>query len=237
MIRNLLPTSFKNLVKRILAFAYWDPWVNRSWSQEGEDQILRRIFEGNSKGFYIDVGAHHPRRFSNTYLFYIQGWSGLNIDAMPGSMKSFNKCRPRDINIEVGIGLHECQMDYYIFNEPALNGFSKELSNERHDAESAYKINKIIKVNMLPLCMVINRNLPAGQTIDFMSVDVEGLDFEVLRSNDWTKYRPKFVLTEILSNSLHDIELSNIGQLMTDVGYVVYAKCVNSVFFKAADLK
>ena len=237
MIKKLLPLSIKNLIKRFLAIAHWDPWINRSWSQEGEDLILRRIFENKSKGFYIDVGAHHPRRFSNTYNFYIQGWNGLNIDAMPGSMSSFNEDRPRDINIEVGIGISECQLNYYVFNEPALNGFSKELSDERHDPNSAYQIKEIIKVNVLPLSLVLDSNLPVGQNIDFMSVDVEGLDFDVLKSNDWTKYRPKFVLAEILSSSMHEIEQTSIGRLMTDVGYVIYAKCVNTVFFKAADQK
>jgi hypothetical protein len=82
---------------------------------------------------------------------------------------------------------------------------------------------------------VLDSNLPAGQNIDFMSVDVEGLDFEVLKSNDWTKYRPKFVLAEVFSVSMHEIEQSSIGRLMTEVGYVIYAKCVNTVFFKSAD--
>lgn len=236
-MKKFVPLPVRNLLKRVLAFAQWDPWINFSWSQEGEDQILRRLFENKSKGFYIDVGAHHPRRYSNTYLFYIRGWNGINIDAMPGSMDSFNDVRPRDINIEVGIGLSKCQLDYYVFNEPALNGFSKELSNERHDPNAAFQIKKVIKVNVLPLSSVLHSNLPEGQNIDFMSIDVEGLDFEVLKSNDWTKYRPKFVLSEILGSSMHEIEQSGIGQLMSDVGYVIYAKCVNTVFFKAADQK
>ena len=64
-----------------------------SYSQEGEDMILRRLFETRRRGFYVDVGAHHPRRFSNTYYFYRQGWSGINIDAAPGSMKLFDRLR------------------------------------------------------------------------------------------------------------------------------------------------
>ena len=77
-------------------------WL-KSYSQEGEDIILARIFGKQQNGFYVDVGAHHPYRFSNTYFFYKRGWKGINIDAMPGSMKIFNKYRPRDKNIEAGI--------------------------------------------------------------------------------------------------------------------------------------
>ena len=73
---------------------------NICYSQNGEDLILNRFLENKKNGFYIDIGAHHPIRFSNTYLFYKKGWRGINIDAMPGSMDLFNKIRSRDINIE-----------------------------------------------------------------------------------------------------------------------------------------
>ena len=71
------------------------------YSQQGEDIILHRMFEWQEQGFYIDVGAHHPTRFSNTYKFYKRGWTGINVDAMPGSMTAFNRLRPKDINIEL----------------------------------------------------------------------------------------------------------------------------------------
>ena len=237
MIKKYVPYPIKNLIKRVIACATWDQWFNRSWSQEGEDQILRRIFEQQSTGFYVDVGAHHLKRFSNTFFFYKRGWQGINIDAMPGSMALFNRARPRDTNLEIGIGTEESQLDYYVFNEPALNGFSKELSQERNDANSEYQIQKVIQVSVRPLSSVLDHNLPKGQKIDFISIDVEGLDLEVLKSNDWSKYKPKFVLVEILGSGLHEIEHSKIGQFLSDAGYTIYAKCMNTVFFKEASQK
>jgi len=226
--------AIKDFVKYILwkICFFRSPYGVLSYSQEGEDQILRRIFESRKVGFYVDVGAHHPQRFSNTYLFYKRGWRGINIDAMPGSMHSFNKVRPRDTNLEIGIAELKAQIDYYIFNEPALNGFSHALSQERHVAESPFLIKDVIKVDVLPLREVLEQYLPVGQSIDFMSVDVEGLDFQVLRSNDWNRYRPTYVLAEVLGSSLHEIEQSEIGQFMRDKGYVLYAKCMNTVFFR-----
>jgi FkbM family methyltransferase len=209
-----------------------DRWAIYSWSQEGEDQILRRIFEKQKIGFYVDIGAHHPQRFSNTYLFYKRGWRGINIDAMPGSMHSFNKVRPRDTNLELGIAEKKAELDYYIFNESALNGFSRDLSQERHVAKSSYLIKDVIKVDVFPLHEVLDQYLPTGQSIDFMSVDVEGLDLRVLKSNDWNRYRPTFVLAEVLGSSLHEVDQSEIGRFMRDNGYVLYAKCMNTVFFK-----
>jgi len=235
MITRLIKLTrgfFSNSIRAFFSFVTWDPWFVRSWSQEGEDQILHRIFENKADGFYVDVGAHHPKRFSNTYLFYKKGWRGINIDAMPGSMRLFDKTRPRDINLEMGIGLSDGELDYYVFNEPALNGFSKELSDQRHEADTVYRLQDVLKVQVQPLSQVLDCHLNTNQEIDFMSVDVEGLDFDVLKSNDWSRYRPKFVLAEILGSSLHEIEQSEIGQFMRDQNYVLYAKCMNTVFFK-----
>jgi len=88
-LRKLLPIGLTEWLRIVL-----DKYALKSYSQEGEDMILRRIFEDNETGFYVDVGAHHPARFSNTNYFYKRGWRGLNIDAMPGSMSKFKKYRP-----------------------------------------------------------------------------------------------------------------------------------------------
>lgn len=89
----------------------------KSFSQEGEDVILQDLFLKKKKGTYIDIGAHHPKRFSNTYFYYRRGWRGINIDAQPGSMNLFNIYRKKDINIECGIGLESGNLDYYIFDK------------------------------------------------------------------------------------------------------------------------
>jgi len=235
--KKITPLAIKNLAKRFIFFVSWDPWVNYSWAQEGEDGILGRFFGDQQTGFYIDVGAHHPKRFSNTFAFYKRGWRGINIDAMPGLMKTFDKVRRRDINIEIGVGLESCVLDYYLFNEPALNSFSKEISDERHLSASDYRITGIIPVKIRPLSLILDEHLPKGQVIDFMTIDVEGFDYDVLQSNDWKKYRPKIILVEILGSSMHEIQDSSIGRLMTAAGYVLYAKCINTVLFKAASLK
>ncbi|MFA7355121.1 MAG: SAM-dependent methyltransferase, partial [Sulfurimonadaceae bacterium] len=99
LIKSLLPKSLKEKIVDVKN-NYFDGYALKSYSQEGEDMILRRLFEQQPNGFYVDVGAHHPKRFSNTYFFYKKGWRGINIDAMPNSMELFNKIRPRDINIE-----------------------------------------------------------------------------------------------------------------------------------------
>jgi FkbM family methyltransferase len=220
-----------NIGRRMWYFLTWDPWVNRSWSQEGEDILLDRIFGSKKNGFYVDVGAHHPMRFSNTYFFYRKGWSGINIDAMPGSMKEFEKYRRRDINLELGVDQHEGTFDYYIFNEPALNTFSVKVAQKHKSKKNNYYVKKIIKIKVKPLREILDYHLK-NQKIDFLNVDVEGFDLNVLQSNDWSKYRPRFALVELLQSSLHSIDKHKVVQFMRRHGYQVYAKQMNTVFFK-----
>ena len=230
IIKKLTPLFVKNFLRRLESFLTWDPWINYSYSQEGEDMILKRIFE-NKIGFYIDVGAHHPKRFSNTYLLYRKGWKGINIDALPGSMKLFNKMRPRDINLEIGVAEVEDVLNYYVFNEPALNTFSEKLSNEiTNKFKNQYFIKKVIKVKVNRLDKILDKYLHNNK-IDLLNIDVEGLDYDVLKSNNWYKYRPKFVLVEILDSSIHELDNHSIVKFMRIKDYFIYAKQANTIFF------
>jgi len=209
----------------------------KSYSQEGEDMILRRIFDKVKNGFYIDVGAYHPKKFSNTFYFYKLGWRGINIDAMPGSMTKFNRIRKRDINIEISVSSKKQKLTYYAFNEPALNSFNKELSYSRNGKDN-YKIIFEKDIDTLTLKEILDKYLPRDLTeIDFLSIDVETLDFDVLISNDWQKYRPKIVLIEDLKFNINKLEESNIYNYLKDFDYSFFAKTVNTHFFKRNDVK
>lgn len=104
-LKKILPNKLQTWLIHIRNL-YITRFHTKSYALQGEDLILREFFEYAKNGFYVDVGAHHPFRFSNTYLFYQSGWRGINIDAMPGSMKLFNRFRPKDINIECGVAFN-----------------------------------------------------------------------------------------------------------------------------------
>ncbi len=209
---------------------YIDGYLNKIYSQEGEDIILSEFFTNRKAGFYVDVGAHHPKRFSNTYLFYKKGWRGINIDAMPGSMKAFRRIRPRDINLELGISGKEGEMTYYMFDEPAINGFSKDISEDR-DKNSNFRIIKKEKIRTYPLSVVLEKYLPKDEKISFMSVDVEGLDLMVLRSNNWKKFSPEIVLVECIEESLERIMKDPVFLFLKSKGYGIVAKTYRTVIF------
>jgi len=227
-----------SLKKTILKYFPIDRYLSlKSYSQEGEDMVLRSFFEGqkNYKGFFVDVGAHHPYRFSNTLHFYQKGWRGINIEPTPGAIKIFNRFRSRDINLNIGISDRKDKLTFYCFNEPALNGFSKELSEERNSTSKKYHIIKELGVETYPLAEILDKYLPQGQKIDFLTIDVEGLDLQVLKSNNWDKYKPSYILVEdkIDFTNLSD---SEVYRYLEERGYKMVAKTMRTLFFKLQDL-
>lgn len=231
-LKTLLPRKVKENIKLYLRKYY----IN-SYSQEGEDLILYRIFEGKKEGFYVDVGAHHPFRFSNTFLFYKMGWKGINIDANPESIRLLNKFRKRDININLGVGEKEGILNYYMFNEPALNTFDEDLAKQRNGS-GEYRLTKTIPIKVMPLREVLNEYLPTNTTIDFMTIDCEGMDFEVLRSNDWDKFRPNVLLVEVITaNTFAELMSHTINKYLENKGYNVFAKCFNTCIYVEKDYR
>lgn len=204
-----------------------------TFSQEGEDRLIERILGKKHYGIYVDVGAHHPSTISNTYYFYRMGWRGINIDAMPGAMALFDQVRPYDINIEQPISDEIAELEYFMFNSAELNTFDAKNAAIFLSYPNVKLLNKItLKTNTL--AKVLEQNLPklGGKEIDFLSVDVEGLDLKVLKSNDWTKFRPNLILVEDLFADVMKSYQGEISTYLTSVDYQMIAKTQNTLFFK-----
>ncbi|MFC0588683.1 FkbM family methyltransferase [Novosphingobium aquiterrae] len=224
--------SVMDAVRRVLRpyykAAFPASWAVRSYSQEGEDILIGPLLEHIQAGFYVDVGCHHPYRFSNTYRLYRRGWSGLCIDPLPGVTEAFARARPRDVVVAAGISQEPGELEYVMFNEPALNTFDPALA-EAQSARPAYHVIQRKKVATLPLRDVLARH-GVGQ-IDFMTVDVEGLDLQVLASNDWQRWRPRLVLAESLSARLDTIFDDPLYRFMVVQGYAGVQKIGRNILF------
>jgi FkbM family methyltransferase len=226
----------KSLIKALKrTFPIDQFFFHKSYAQEGEDLVYRSFFENRKgyKGFYVDVGAHHPFRFSNTLRFYHQGWSGINIEPTPKAIKLFRTFRKRDINLNIGIDLQEGTLPFYCFNEPALNSFSKEIA-EHKAANTRYRIKEVIPIKTMPLAKILNQYLPAAQTIDVLNIDAEGLDLRVLQSNNWDRYKPVFILVEAALD-LRDVTSSEVYMYLTDLNYELVAKTMRTLFFRLSN--
>lgn len=194
--------------------------------------ILRRLFEGQRRGFYVDVGAHHPRRFSNTNYFYKRGWNGINVEPNPDAARLFHSLRGRDINLQLGVSNESGVLKYFVFDESALNTFDENIVASRL-ADTPYRVLEIIEVPVETLDSILSKHLPSGRTIDFLSIDVEGLDFAVLKSNDWQRFRPRVVLVEALNASLQGQQDGEVARYMAELRYELIAKTFNTLFFRA----
>lgn len=200
-----------------------------SYSQDGEDRLLWHLFQGKQGGYYVDVGAHHPKRFSNTYLFYEAGWRGLNVDPVPGTRERFRRVRPRDTTLECGVSDERGELTYYMFEEPAYNSFNPEVVEVL--AKRSYPRSLGSKqIPVHPLRELLREHLPPGQGIDFLTVDAEGWDMKVLASNDWTKYRPKAVVAEDGTDVQSSLS-SPLGLYLRDLGYTLVSRTNQSVIW------
>ncbi len=196
-------------------------------SQFGEDIIIKNIFQKNYNGFYVDIGAHHPKRFSNTYLLYQKGWSGINIDPIPGMKKLFKK-RRRDININAGISHEAGEIKYFMFQKGAVNTFEEGVALKQ---EAKFGKPQIINVQVFTLKEVLDK-YASGSKIDFMNIDVEGHELEVLNSNDWEKYSPKIIAIEDQELDISNPSQSKTYKFLRETGYTLFNKLNYTAFYK-----
>lgn len=190
------------------------------YSQSGEDIILSKLLTGKH-GFYVDVGAFHPQHYSNTALLYKRGWRGINIDPNPESIALLKMYRRRDINLCVGVSREAKEMDYFIFNQKSCNTFSVA-QKEKMEKRKYIKLLETRKIACLPLAQILENNVPLETKIDFMNVDVEGFDIEVLESNDWQKFSPQVIAVEDVDFSVEAPERSRVYQFLKNKGYTIF---------------
>lgn len=201
------------------------------YSQFGEDILINKLLK-EEHGFYVDVGAYHPRHFSNTYLLHHRKhWRGINIDPNPYSIKLFNKFRKNDINLEIGIGKEKSQKILYRFSHSNWNTFSEEKANTWRQINSGVHFLGQDNVMCVPLQDVLGQYLPADTYIGLLNIDAEGLDLDVLESNDWEKYAPKVVTVECANFDPAHMEDSAVYLFLIGRGYVLYAFVGLSLIF------
>ena len=170
------------------------------YSQNGEDLVLSTLLP-KKRGFYVDVGANLPDRDSVTLAFYEKGWRGINIEPITSLYDLYNSARPRDINLNMGVSdkngslnLREYSGDFH-----GWSSFSPSIQNHPTRLEKDYKEYKV-KVRTLKSIFKEHK----VKQIDFLKVDVEGLEYEVLSSNDWGKWRPSVIVIENSEGKWYD---------------------------------
>ena len=221
-------------------FKFWKPKLYReSYSQSGEDLIVDFILEmiGAHKPTYLDIGAHDPTRYSNTYFLYKRGFRGVLVEPNPYKCNDLRNVRPNDVCIQAGVGKKNTQsMTLYVMSRDTLSTFDKKEALKMQDGGEA----EIIKEVHVPILTVndIVKGYLSGEAPDFLSVDTEGFDVQVLSGIEFEKVRPKIICVETLSYSVSGKARKNkkVMQLLKKAGYIVYADTYINTIFVDKDL-
>jgi len=235
--KNSLKEKIKKMIPDFFMRKYYESRAKKNYyGQDGEDVLLQNFINPYYIGFYVDIGAYHPALLSNTKWFYERGWHGINIDANPVSIKNFQKKRKRDINILSGVSDIEGEMNYYYWGDySSMNTFNEELYKSWNDA--GMKLKEIKKVKVQTINKILEENLPNGQKIDFVSLDVEGFEMKILNTFNFEKHAPDYFLVEDIDYASENMDFMDfinnpLYKFMKNKGYVVVAKTRLTILFK-----
>ena len=205
---------------------------SKNFSQEGEDIFLIDFFKDRLNGFYIDVGAFHPYRINNTYLLYKKGFRGINIDISATSIDFFNFARPDDVNLNIGAS--DKFEDKIFFSKKNLsfhNTLSKSLAESDIQTEP---FKKKYSISCKPLDYIIKKTKFSNKTIDFLNIDAEGYDYQVLLGLNLKRYNPKVICIEIsplVDKKNEQYKNTKIYKHLLKHGYKLSWKGFNSFIF------
>ena len=173
----------------------------KNGSQSGEDKFITKLFDENFKGKFLDIGCYHPTRHNNTYELYKKGWSGINIDLNPFTIELFDFMRPKDVNINIGISDNDAEKELYFIDElDTQNTIDKnqlEFLKKHHNIRQDQIIVKKIKTKSLETIL----NEYQFYNIDFMNLDIEGHELQVLKTLDFKKIKIKYLCIEMIEHN------------------------------------
>jgi FkbM family methyltransferase len=169
--------------------------MDLSYAQNLEDYHLARLFAGQSDGFYIDVGAGHPVADNVSFWFYLQGWRGLVVEPQQDLAALYAHIRPRDIAVCGLVGRSPGEADFHVVER--LHGFSTTDEAHARGAAAFGAGFRTLRMPVTTLAALCEAHAPPR--IDFLKVDVEGAEAEVLAGADWERWRPRVVVAEALA--------------------------------------
>ena len=228
---------------KFLYFIFYRPKIffpKKSYSLFQEDLFIKKYFKNKTKGFYIDIGCYHPLDGNNTHLLYAKGWKGMNLDINSYSIEMFNFLRKKDINIHSGISNKKEKLVMYYRKEiNMLNTLDKNIA-KIHFRNGFKKRN--VQVNTLNY--FIFKYFKKLIKIDFLNIDVEGVELNVLKSLNFKQYNPQLICIEIHnSKNMYDtnydyLKSNSIYKYLINKKYkVVWKKKYSFIFERKYDKK
>ena len=211
-----------------------DQFEKSSWAQQGEDLIVNFLFScyiKKEKVKYLDIGANAPKWISNTYFFYQKNefGGGILVEPNPKLCEKLKQERPHDIVLNCGVGIKEESLAFYCMDANTLNSFSVKAMQDAVNA--GHKLLETIDVKVIPIASIFEKY---GK-MDFISIDVEGLDFQILETIDYDEYAPYVICIETAEygSFAKRNDMKEIVNFMETKGYCIYAdNFINTIFVK-----
>jgi FkbM family methyltransferase len=169
-----------------------------SYAQNFEDVILQRVFHAVDRGRYVDIGGFDPVVDSVTKHFYDQGWSGVNVQPVKRFHEKFEAQRPRDWNLNVVCGAADGSVAFHEWGDSGLSTYVETFDPE---AVAQFGFERTTHTVPMTTLAAIGRQLPPGE-VEFLKIDVEGAERDVLLGNDWQSFRPRVILLEAIKPKL-----------------------------------
>lgn len=201
------------------------------YSQFAEDISITRLFEKSHRGFFVDVGCFHPKKYNNTWKLYKRGWRGINIDIDSIKIEGFNIVRKGDINIACAVSDHEGEITLF------TNGFyslTTSLDSTFTHGKNNYKEKKI---RASTLSSIIDNTKYKDRKIDFLSIDAEGHDLKILKSFDIDRYSPRLIAVETHLTTFTQVAKSELYNFLTNKGYTLVGWCGLTLLMANEDLQ
>ena len=206
-----------------------------SFSQKGEDVFVEEILGllGITNPNYLDIGANDPIALSNTYKFYLKGSRGVCVEPNPLLCADFSRQRPEDTVLNMGaVPDKDGVLPFYKLSENALSTFIKEEAERVVAANPLHSIAEVMEIPVMPLKTIMSKYL--DNKVDFLSIDVEGGDLDLLTSLDFRSCRPAVICIETLDymKPVWESYADEIEEYMVKNGYKLYADtAVNRIYF------
>lgn len=175
---------------------------NGTFSQHGEDRYIADYFESRGKGFYLDIGASHPFRISNTYSLYRAGWRGVTVEPIPRLAKLHRRWRGRDELLAVAVGTTNGTVDFFEMTPSVLSTLDHAVA-ERYITEGKAVLYRRYPIKVMAVNEVFEY-ATAIAPIDFVSIDIEGLDVSVVAAVDFDRFRPELICIEVNDSAVRD---------------------------------
>jgi FkbM family methyltransferase len=207
-----------------------------TYAQHGEDLIIMNVFHrlGIEQPSFIDIGAHHPLNISNTALLYARGSRGINIEANPDLIGDFYRLRSEDINLNVGVGPVRGVLPFYrIDAQSGRNSFDLDTVEAFVAAYPAFKIRDSLEIQVLPLSEIIETHAD-GRYPNFLSIDVEGLDYAILESADFSQSRPDLICVEVVTAREQDGS-DRMTNMLQSKGFIPFFGTIGNILFIAEE--